>query len=342
MVGYCTPVMSVTSPAALNRHGRTLTLSAVSFVLLACGKGTEAPSRSTSDPGETASVAKSAATVSAAPSSPVAVPATKWVKGPGKLPLDYPAAATTAQAGDFAFAPPPRWIEEAFENGVEHQPFVFFAGEVLETGQRESRLKTESGAQWVVPNTALVVIPKKATDVEVGDVVVTEWDASNTLQRALVVAVEEGDGGAPTVRARYLDLLWDEPSGDARRIASLPEGTYLPLKPGDVGSTQACLVAGVARRFVVIHAREESYLGLGYAGRLAVLARESCGALPLKPKVEVGQEVHVPVLGVFQPAKVTRIDAAAGRVWVRYEAQGKLKEDAVGYCNVALEVPSAP
>jgi hypothetical protein len=168
----------------------------------------------------------------------------------------------------------------------------------------------------------------------VGDVLLTAWASGSGLQRAIVV---EG-GSAEKPKVRYLDMALDNPSGWGEKADQLPEGTFRKLsQDGEPGSTLACKDGSRTLRWIHVSRSGDKLLGLGYAGKVRALDKGDCRSVPIVPKVKPGDSVLVPVLGSYQPAKVSKVDAKLGRVFARYEYGGKTKEDAFGFTNVLPE-----
>lgn len=277
--------------------------------------------------------AKASAPAAVATPEPSAVAPEAPPRDAGALPFDFPAAALDAKPEQFVLAPTQNAVEEAFEVGGERQTFVYYLAKVVSVGEVASRLKTLPGLTITVPN-ALILPLGAATTAKPGDVVLTAWASGSGMQRAIVV-----EGGTPEKpKVRYLDMSLDNPSGWGARDDTLAEGSFRVLtKPGEPGTTLACQDGARLLRWVVIRRAGEKVLGLGFAGRLKVVDAPACRALPLVPKVKVGDTVQVSVVGGFTEAKVVGIDAKVGRVRTKYRFGGGEKEEAVGFANVLVE-----
>jgi hypothetical protein len=252
-------------------------------------------------------------------------------RAPGAVPFDFPALGTGAKKGEFVLAPSKGWIEEAFEKGADKQPFIFYGAWMVEPGEKESMLRTLPGQAVTIPN-AMIIPIGPGQSAKPGDVVLTAWTSGSGMQRAIVV-----EGGTPeSPRVRYLDLDLESPSGWGKKEDTLGENTFRVLKkPGEPGTTVGCKDGARTTRFIVIGEHDGKLLGVGFAGKVKVLARDSCKNLPIVPNLKPGERVYVPVIGAFTEGKVTKLDQPIGRVWVRHEFGGKDTEEAFSFTNVA-------
>jgi hypothetical protein len=249
--------------------------------------------------------------------------------GDGRLPFEYDTVAMSAAPGDMVLAPPRPWLDNAIERGVEEQPFVFFRAELLEPGKRGSVVKTPSGRIEQIPNALLIPI-RKGEQVRPGQVVLTTWQSGTGLQRAMVVK-----GGTPeSPNVHYLDLQYKHPSGIGKETERLAPNTFHRLeKPGEPGTSVACREGELHRHYIVIHTGATRLIGLGFAGRLRVIPRAACVSLEVTPHID-DTPLFVPVMGVFQQARVRHYEEELGRVFVRYSHGGEDAEDVFGIVNV--------
>jgi len=308
----------------VSRLGCFATLALASFAVFqsACGRRSNDGDARRDD----WAVSKSAAGRASAESTPT--------RPPGALPFEFPSVVLAAKKGDFVLAPSKNWIDEAFIEGVENQTFIYYGAFLSAVGQKESKLRTLSGQNATIPN-ALILAVGRGGSANPGDVVLTAWASGSGLQRAIVV-----QGGSPTKpKVRYLDIDLENPSGWGQRDDELPEDTFRVLtRPDELGTTVACKDGERKLRFVLVAEAGDKWLGLGFAGKLRVLDRKECTPVPIVPKLKTGDKVFVPVIGTFVDAKVKKIDAATGRVWVAHEFGGVAKEEAIGYTNVATSL----
>ena len=254
-------------------------------------------------------------------------------EGETRLPFDYPTVELKAKTGDVILAPPRQWIENAIEHGVNEQPFAFFRAELVEVGRGSSLVRTPSGRQEEIPNALLIPI-RRGERVKPGQIVLTSWYSGTGLQRAMTV-----EGGSPeSPQVHYLDLKYKHPSGIGRDTERLPPNTFHRLLvPGEAGTSVACRDGQRHRHYVVVHVAGNQMIGLGFAGRLTVLDRSSCILLPIAPHID-DTPLFVPVMGIFQKARVRHYEEKLGRVFVRYSANGEDQDDVLGIVNVARKL----
>jgi|GEM_PF-1769758 len=250
-----------------------------------------------------------------------------------KLPFPYPAATTSARAGDRVLAPPQRWVKNALTAGAQSQSFVYFAARMVAPGSEASVLEVPGGVLEALPNVLIIPLPP-GERAQPGDLVLTSWASGTGMQRAIVV--EGGTAEAP--RVAYLDLDYDHPSGAGKRAEVLPPGSFrLLTEAGAVGSSVECDDGPRRVHYVVVHrGGPGALLGLGFGGRLRPLDPARCRPIPLRPRIEAGT-LLVPVLGVLTPARARHLESEIGRVFVRYSAGQKDRDAAVATLNVVVQ-----
>ena len=302
----------------------------VCAVLLALAAGCEKKEPAT--PKETPAPAVTSAVKKAAPTAPSAsVAAEPTVNAPDAVPFEMPNGELSAKAGEFVLTPTRNAIDEALEIGGDKQTFIYYGAHLERPGPTASVVKTLSGRVLTIPNLLILPVGPKVT-AKPGDVLLTAWASGSGLQRAIVV-----EGGTPEKpKVRYLDMTLDNPSGWGEKVDQLPEGSFGVLdKPGAVGTTVACSDKSRVLRWIRVAANADQILGLGFAGKMKALAAKDCENVPVVPKVKAGDAVRVPTLGAFVPGKVSKVDAAIGGVWVKFQVGGDDREEAVGFTNVA-------
>lgn len=314
-------------------------ITGVAMAFAACRRGAErrsepagADSRTPAPRSVDVSGSSAAAAASVEPSR-----APRAVK-PGQIPFEYPIVGTTGKAGDYVLAPSRTWIDDAFEHGGDKQTFIYYGGYLREPGAVESTVESLTKKTATIPN-SLVIPIRRGEKAKPGDVLLTSWASGTGMQRAIVVS--GGTAGSPKVR--YLDMDLENPSSFGQKEEALPPDTFVRLtKPGQIGTTLACPEGSRKLRVIVTHATGDGaadpLLVLGYGGRIRVVKRGECKALPIVPSLKVGDKAFVPMLGEFIEGKVTKVDPPIGRVTVKYQFGGQSREDGVGYTNVAGEI----
>ena len=236
-------------------------------------------------------------------------------------------------------APPQNWVESAREKGFEKQNFIFYAAKFKGLSDGMAHLVNLAGRKHVIPESLVVPIhapsEEPSANIAPGTILLTWWQSGSGMQRALVV------GGTPKEPVvRYLDIAYENPTGAAKKEETLKPGTFHvlshPLQPGTGVMIQG---PGQVRHGIVISKDREQIAVLGFAGKLSVHPTRHATAIPIVPKVDQGQQVFVPVFGSMKQARVTKVDAKIGRVFVEYKFGAKLKQQAVAFGDVALELP---
>jgi len=289
---------------------------------VACSKAKHGPA-----PARSARLAASA-------SAPVASAEAPVVRPPGTIPFDFPVGETKAVPGDFVLAPSRKWIDDALEHGVETQTFIYYGAFMQSPGPKDSKIKTLPGQIASIPN-PLILPVGSGGKANPGDVVLTAWASGSGLERAIVV-----EGGTPErPKVRYLDMDFDGASGWGQKDDELPENTFRVLRePKSLGTTVACKNGTRNVRWIVVAEAGDKLLGLGFAGKMQVLSAADCVGLPISPSVRKGDKIFVPVVGVFAPATVTKVEAEIGRVFAKHSFGGEEKEEAFGFTNVAQKL----
>lgn len=271
----------------------------------------------------------------AKPETPPPVPApapepapAQQTREPGALPFDFPRLGTTAKAGDFVLAPSRDAVDNAFAS-PDSALCIYYGATMVEPGEYESKIKTLAGTESTIPNALIVAIPRGQT-AAVGDVLLGHWQSGSGLQRGLMVS---GDPKTPNVR--LLDTDWDNPAGIAQKDDAWQADRFVKLARGQIGTTVACKRDDAVDHGVLVALSADRLLSLGFAGKLSVFAQADCIAVDPAPAVAVGDEVNVPKIGKYRPGKVTKLDAAVGRVYVEIEFAGQKETIAVAQQDVA-------
>ena len=181
-------------------------------------------------------------------------PVVKKVKLPIPDPFGLGAAPTTARPGDFVVCPPREWIDKVLETGKpELQTFILYGARMVEPGPAESRVKSLTGKEMMIPNYLVVPIHRGQSAVP-GDILLTVWQSGSGMQRAIVV-----EGGTPTEpMVRYLDIALDNPSGAGERADRCKPDTFHKLTDAwQVGTSEgpSWRCSGVLRTLLCIGSR---------------------------------------------------------------------------------------
>jgi hypothetical protein len=313
-------------------HARSIRRAAVAGALLVfcCAAGCKRGGGRAKPADESGSDPASSGAAPSASDDAEQQPVERVVK-PGELPFEYPVVTTTAKPGGYVLAPSRSWIDEAIARGADKQTFIYYGAWMREPGPVESKIETLTRQKSAIPNALIIPIRAGETG-KAGDVVLTTWASGSGMQRAIVV-----EGGAPDApNVRYLDMDFDSPSGWGKKEDTLKANTFHKLtKPGEVGTTVACLDGARHSRWVVTHATADTMLVIGFAGRMKAVKKADCKPLPIVPKLAPGDAAMISLVGAFTEGKVTKVDTKIGRAWVKYEFGSQEKEEAVGFTNVA-------
>jgi hypothetical protein len=198
-----------------------------------------------------------------------------------------------------------------------------------EPGPAESKVKSLSGTEFMIPNSLIVALPKGAT-AAVGDIVLGHWESGSGMERAIVV-----DAATPAEpKVRYLD--------DTFKEDDKPDGwkadRFVKVEPGKVGVTVACkLPDNSIDHGILVSMTPKKLLSLGFAGKLSMFEVASCTPLPPSPAAapKVGDKLQVPYLGTYREGTVSKLDLKNGRVFAKFDFGGSPKEEAFGVQDVA-------
>lgn len=233
----------------------------------------------------------------------------------------FPDVATTAKAGETILLPSYNWLEAVSKPGGEKQNLIYYHQKMVTPGAKTSKIAYTVGNKEVdIPNSYIVAIPRGGK-AKVGDIVLTWWQSGSGMQRAIVVKAD--DQTKPVVR--YLDISYDNPAKSRDKTTTIGQmdeqlapDSFTLLKEGAPGSVYRCMDGAKAARVRLISEAPNGQLFvIGHAGFPKVFAKTACKPTPLKPKVKAGDEIEVEFAGGFTKAKVERVDAKIGRVFVK-------------------------
>ena len=234
---------------------------------------------------------------------------------PGEIPYDFPVVKTTAKNGEYVLTPSKSLVDRAWEE--ENSTFIFNSSEMVAVGDKESEV-SQVDSKVMIPNSLVIPIPANQT-VQKGDVVLTWWQSGSGMQRAYVV--DDADPTKPVVH--YLDLDYSED----RANEQIKENSFVKLtKEFEPGTAVAYQGEYNVEHWNVIRVEGNKILAIGLTGKMAVLEKSKCTALPVYFEAKVGDMVQVPYIGSFRDGKVLKVDENIGRVWVEVEFGGSPTE----------------
>ncbi len=300
-----------------------LTISICAMLLTACSK-TETNTNSTAN---TSNNAKNAATAQATPTIDPNTQATFPFK-------EFPAVETTAKTGEVVLVPSYNWLQEATVKGADKVTMIWYQQTLEKPDKEMSEVKFMSDTKKV-PNAYIVPIPA-GQKAKKGDILLTWWQSGSGMQRAIVV--NDANPAEPIVR--YLDLDYDNPAkskdgktGIGQMEEQLKPNTFVKINaPFDVGSIVAIQDGADQKPAQVIRVAGDKVFVNGFAGKISVVDKSRCTPFPLVSNAKVGEKVKAVWVSSLKEGTVTKVDAAIGRVFIKFENDPK--ENAVSFGEV--------
>lgn len=249
-------------------------------------------------------------------------PDTKTAPGPSsgagiKFPVaDFPAAATTAKAGEFVLAPEYPVIADASLKGLDSVFGAYEQHKMEAPGAEMSAVKFYRDSKVnQVPNQFLIAIPAGQT-AKKGDIVLgymMPWG----MQRAIVT--DAADPTKPTVAMLDRDHT-DPPKYPSDKIEKqLEPNSFVVLKDGELSPGASIYVTGsngLATIYTLISMSGEKVLAQTTNGYFKVFNKSECKVIPFVINVKPGDKVRAKWVDVLADQTVTKVDARIGRIWV--------------------------
>lgn len=245
---------------------------------------------------------------------------------------DFPAVETTAKTGEVVLVPSYLWLQQANVNGVDKTTMIWYSQTMGTPDKEMSEVKFMSDTKKV-PNAYIVAIPSggKAKN---GDILLTWWQTGSGMQRAIVT--DDANPAEPTVR--YLDLDYDNPAkakdgktGIGQMEEQLKPNTFVKINaPFDVGTMVAVQDGAEQKPAQVIRVAGDKVFVNGFAGRIEVVDKSSCTPFPLISTAKVGDKVKAVWVNSLKDGTVTKVDPKIGRVFIKFDVDGKEKAVAFG------------
>lgn len=254
----------------------------------------------------------------------------------GKIPLNFPIVEKIqANKGDFVLCPPELWIKKGFEKGVNSVTYIYYGAIMGEPGTNASEILSLTGTKMLIPNSMIIPI-RRGEKARPGDIILTHWQSGSGMQRAIVVS---GDEKEPVVR--YLDMDYDNPAGIGKKDDKCKINTFHKLtKEFEPGTSIAVKEGTGYTHYRLLCEKEGKVLALGFAGRLAVVEKKDCIAIPIDYFPKKGETVFaVNLMSKFSSGTVTNVDKKIGRIFVEMEWGGKKKITAVAVGQVIKTLP---
>jgi hypothetical protein len=224
------------------------------------------------------------------------------------------------------------WLQEANVKGADKVTMIWYSQTMAAPDKEMSEVKFMSDTRKV-PNAYIVAIAPggKAKN---GDILLTWWQTGSGMQRAIVV--DDANPAEPVVR--YLDLDYDNPakSSDGKTsIGQMEEklkpNTFMKISaPFETGTTVAIQDGADQKSAQVIRVAGDKVFVNGFAGLPAVVDKSRCTPLPIVSNVKVGEKVKAVWVSSIKEGTVTKIDPKIGRVFIKFDLDGKEKAVAFG------------
>jgi hypothetical protein len=230
---------------------------------------------------------------------------------------DFPAAATTAKPGDYVLCPSKDKIVEMSQPNVKDPYLIYYTSKMIKPGATESEVDSlYSGGPYMVPNAYLITIPA-GQKAKVGDVVLTWWQTGSGMMRAIVT--DASNPSEPTVR--YLERLSDQD-----KLEKLKPDSFVKLSQLWQPGTSVAIKGGSRlEHSQVLHVGGDKVFVKGWGGKVKLVNKADCTAVPIKPHVEAGDKVKAMIFGSFVDATVVSVDEKLGKVVVKQDGQSDEK-----------------
>ena len=300
---------------------KIIALTLLASIFAACSK--DANTNTTAATGNTNAVNKTAAQTTPAidPNLQATFPFT-----------DFPAVETTAKAGEVVLVPSYNWLQEANVKGADKVTMIWYQQTMGAPGAEMSDVKFMSDTRKV-PNAYIVAIPPGGT-AKKGDIVLTWWQSGSGLKRAIVV--DDATPAEPVVR--YLDIEYDNPAKSrdgSTTIGQMDEklkpNTFVKINAAFEPGTIVAVQDGAEQKSAqVIRVAGEKVFVSGFAGKIAVVEKSRCTPFPLVSSAKVGDKVKAVWVGTLKDGTVTKVEPAIGRVFVKFDVDGKEKAVSFG------------
>ncbi|GMT48822.1 MAG: hypothetical protein IEMM0008_0361 [bacterium] len=259
-------------------------------------------------------------------------------KDKDKIPFNYPIVKSiTAQKGDYVLVPLQSLIEKGFEIGGNKIAFVWYAAQMVESGEGESRVKLLTGQEMTIPNSLILRIKQKEK-AKLKDIVLTWHKSKKTMQRAYVAGIDNGK----TLLVHYLDDNLNNPGILRQPANELLENTYYKLNQGmKPGTSVICRDRGSFKHGTLIHRVDGKIMLAGFAGKISIHPENQCTPLPVNLAVRPGDTIYFPYFGQFIKGKVVSILHHLGQYLVEHKFGGKTKREKVPFGDVIKSLPES-
>jgi hypothetical protein len=247
---------------------------------------------------------------------------------------DFPTVDTTAKAGEVVLVPSYNWLQEANVNGADKTTMIWYHQTMVTPGAEMSDVKFMSDTKKV-PNAYIVAIPPGGT-AKKGDILLTWWQSGSGMKRAIVV--NDATPTEPVVR--YLDIEYDNPAkakdgttGIGQMEEKLKPNTFVKITaPFEPGTFLAAQDGADMKPVQVIRVAGDKVFASTFAGGIGVFNKSRCTPFPIVSAAKEGEKVKAVWVSSVKEGTVTKVDAAIGRVFIKFDVDGK--ERAISFGQV--------
>ena len=240
------------------------------------------------------------------------------------VPYDFSSVSTHAKSGEWVLAPPFEFLQTAREKGIDSARFIFYQRKCIMPDKTETLL-LELSDTVVMPNSLFIPIPAGAT-AKKGDIILTWWQSGSGMQRAIVV--DDSVPESPSVK--YLDIDFDNPVTNEHGIPvgqmteKILPNTFIVLeKEWQAGTTVVYDDYGIYVSYQIISIADEKILAVSWTGKLLIINKSECIAIPIKQDIEVNDRVQVLYIGSYTNGIVQKYDEISGRATIEVEFAGE-------------------
>ena len=243
---------------------------------------------------------------------------------------------TKAEANDFVLIPDYAELERyAKSDGSEY--IKYNKATMIKPGETSSLVKFTFAGEKEVPNHLILHLPNNEK-VKKGDIVNTWWQSGSGMNRAIVI--DDANPSEPVVN--YIDIDWNNKvEKNGKTIGQLEEQlqakSFVKLTSDfQPGTTVAYKENGGYKKGIVVNEKNDRLLVLGFMGKPVIINKSDSRAIPIKPKLKVGQSVLAPRSYVYKDAVVEKIDEKYGRVHLKFK--DKTETDVLPFGDVIAEL----
>ncbi len=220
---------------------------------------------------------------------------------------------TLYHSGNYVLAPSRKFVEDYTKSKDSANVLVLYP-QILEKLGPEKSLVEYYDTVLAVNDEFLIPLPD-GQPAHKGDFVVTWWQSGTGMQRAYII--EATDSLHPY--ARYVDFDWFGQDGYDTLVERLNRNTFRVItKPLDPGSSIAVKKGTLYNFYKVISSFKDSIVAVDWSGKLAYFRKDSVLPNAVHKQLEIGQQVWIPVFGVYTRGFVKNVDSGMADVVINF------------------------